>query len=85
MTLPEVTRIYQNHTFDSMRWQKFVPRDDDIVISTSYKSGTTWMQNIVANLVFTALTCEIAIMQENFVTSAQNKFQNYDGKRRPSC
>jgi aryl sulfotransferase len=52
MKLPEVTRIYQNHTFDSTRWRNFVPRDDDIVISTSYKSGTTWMQNIVAQLLF---------------------------------
>ncbi len=52
MKLPELTRIYQNHTFDSTRWQAFVPREDDIVVSTSYKSGTTWMQNIVAQLVF---------------------------------
>ncbi len=41
MKLPEVTHTYQNHTFDSTRWRNFVPRDDDIVISTSYNSGTT--------------------------------------------
>jgi hypothetical protein len=29
MTLPEVTHIYQNHTFDSTRWRNFVPRDDE--------------------------------------------------------
>ena len=52
MKLPEVTRVYQNHTFDSTRWQGFVPRDDDIVIATSYKSGTTWTQAIVAHLLF---------------------------------
>jgi aryl sulfotransferase len=52
MKLPEVTRTYQNHTFDSTRWQSFVPRDGDIVVSTSYKSGTTWMQNIVVQLIF---------------------------------
>lgn len=50
--LPRRTRVYQNHHLDSTRWDRFRPRDDDIVISTSYKAGTTWMQTIVANLVF---------------------------------
>jgi aryl sulfotransferase len=50
--LPQVTRVYQNHTLDSTRWQHYRPRPDDIVISTSYKSGTTWMQEIVRQLIF---------------------------------
>lgn len=50
--LPQVTRIYQNHHLDSLRWEGYEPRDDDVIISTSYKSGTTWMQMIVSNLVF---------------------------------
>jgi aryl sulfotransferase len=29
-----------------------VPRDDDIVITTGYKAGTTWTQRIVAALLF---------------------------------
>jgi aryl sulfotransferase len=37
---------------DSTRWERFTPRDDDIVITTSYKAGTTWMQGICAALVF---------------------------------
>lgn len=41
MGLPERTRIYQNHTIDSSRWDGFVHRADDIVVATSYKSGTT--------------------------------------------
>jgi aryl sulfotransferase len=50
--LPQRTRVYQNHHFDSTRWDYFDPRDDDIVIATSYKAGTTWGQSIVANLIF---------------------------------
>jgi len=39
---------------DTTRWERFVPRDDDIVITTSYKAGTTWLQGICAALVFQA-------------------------------
>jgi aryl sulfotransferase len=50
--LPQVSRIYQNYVADSTRWERFIPRTDDIVIATSPKSGTTWMQFIVLNLIF---------------------------------
>lgn len=49
--LPKRTRLYQNHHFDSTRWDYFNARPDDIVIGTSYKAGTTWTQSIVAHLV----------------------------------
>jgi aryl sulfotransferase len=49
--LPDVMHTYQNHILDSTRWRRYVPRDDDIVITTSYKSGTTWVQALVAYLV----------------------------------
>jgi len=48
---PERTREYRNHHLDSTRWDGVVPRDDDIVITTAYKAGTTWTQRIVAALV----------------------------------
>ncbi len=50
--LPQRTRSYQNHHFDSTRWDYFEARQDDIIIATSYKAGTTWAQSIVANLLF---------------------------------
>lgn len=49
---PERTRRYQSVLMDSARWDRFTPRSDDIVITTSYKAGTTWMQGICAALVF---------------------------------
>jgi len=50
--LPRRTRVYQNHHFDSTRWDYFECRPDDVVIATSYKAGTTWTQSIVAHLLF---------------------------------
>jgi hypothetical protein len=38
--------------YDSARWDGFAFRPGDIVISTSPKSGTTWMQMLCALLVF---------------------------------
>jgi aryl sulfotransferase len=43
---------YVSDDDDSARWDGFPFRDDDIVISTRSKSGTTWMQMICALLVF---------------------------------
>lgn len=50
--LPRVTRTYANHHLDSARWQRYRPRAGDVVVATSLKSGTTWMQAIVLNLLF---------------------------------
>ena len=51
-TLPEKTRELHNHHFDSTVWNDFKFRDDDIVIGTYAKSGTTWVQQIVGQLIF---------------------------------
>ena len=49
---PQKKREFQNHHFDSTIWNDFKFRDDDIIISTYAKSGTTWMQQIIAQLLF---------------------------------
>ena len=43
---------YRTFMFDSARWDGFEFRDDDIVISTSPKCGTTWTQMLCALLIF---------------------------------
>jgi aryl sulfotransferase len=51
-TQPLMIHTYRNHHLDSTRWEHYVPRDDDIIIVTSVKSGTTWVQTIVMYLIF---------------------------------
>jgi aryl sulfotransferase len=50
--LPQRLHIYQNRAWNSSHWDGFKPRTDDIIIATSPKAGTTWVQAIVANLIF---------------------------------
>lgn len=45
-------RPYREPDADNARWEGFSFRDDDIVISSPSKSGTTWTQLLVALLVF---------------------------------
>ncbi|HWA61666.1 MAG TPA: sulfotransferase domain-containing protein [Caulobacteraceae bacterium] len=49
---PRKTRELMNHHMDSTVWNDFPFRDDDIVVATYGKSGTTWTQQIVGQLVF---------------------------------
>lgn len=49
---PQKTRELHNHHLDSTIWNDFKFRDDDIVIATYGKSGTTWLQQIVSQLIF---------------------------------
>jgi aryl sulfotransferase len=52
-TLPRQLHDYdRHHLLEASRWQRFVHRPGDIVVSTSYKAGTTWAQTIIANLLF---------------------------------
>ena len=49
---PRKTRELHNHHFDSTIWNDLRFRDDDIITATYAKSGTTWMQQIIAQMLF---------------------------------
>ena len=49
---PKKTRELHNHHMDSTIWDRFAFRDDDVIVATYGKSGTTWIQQIVGQLVF---------------------------------
>lgn len=48
---PKRERVYLSEHLNSSRWDPVKFRDDDIIICTSLKSGTTWMMRIVSLLV----------------------------------
>ena len=49
---PKKTREIQYHLLDSTVWNAFEFRSDDIIIASYSKSGTTWVQQIVAQLLW---------------------------------
>lgn len=52
VSLPVKTREILTHHLNSRAWNNFAFRDGDVVIATYAKSGTTWMQQIVSQLIF---------------------------------
>lgn len=49
--IPTKTRHYSNESLDSTRWDGIELRSDDIIIATSMKTGTTWMERILSLLI----------------------------------
>eukprot|EP01031_Cornospumella_fuschlensis_P031258 gene31258-37770_t len=52
MALPVKTHDMRNHHFDSTKWNNLKIRDGDIIVTTAYKSGTTWTQHIIMHLLY---------------------------------
>jgi aryl sulfotransferase len=52
MLVRPALREYRTWVVDSRYWNGYVARDDDIIIATAPKCGTTWMQQITSSLVF---------------------------------
>jgi len=52
MLVQPALREYRTWVVDSRYWNGYEPRDDDIIIASAPKCGTTWMQQIVSSLVF---------------------------------
>jgi len=48
---PKKIRELHSHHFDSTIWNDLQFRDDDIVIGTYAKAGTTWMQQMIAQMM----------------------------------
>lgn len=49
---PIKTRELHSHHLDSTIWNDLKFRDDDIIISTYAKAGTTWIQQMIAQMMF---------------------------------
>jgi len=47
-----IERQYRGVVSDNLRWERFVFRPGDVVVCTPAKCGTTWMQTIIAELMF---------------------------------
>jgi aryl sulfotransferase len=45
-------KAYRTAVFDNARWQRFAHRPGDIFVCTPPKCGTTWMQTVVASLLW---------------------------------
>lgn len=60
---PKRTREYVNDTLDSRHWDHVTFRDDDIVVCTALKTGTTWMLRILSLLIHQEVTASNETMK----------------------
>ncbi|MBS0470189.1 MAG: sulfotransferase domain-containing protein [Proteobacteria bacterium] len=49
---PKKTRELESNHFDSTVWNDYKFRDDDVIVATYGKAGTTWTQQIVGQILF---------------------------------
>lgn len=48
---PKKSREFVSRHMDSRIWDRFVFRDDDVIVASYAKSGTTWVQQIIGQLI----------------------------------
>lgn len=81
---PKKTGELQNFLCDSTIWNKFNFRADDIVIATYPKSGTTWMQQIVSQILFDGQEgLDVAAMSprlDSRISSTEDALANYESQ-----
>ena len=51
MAVPRKSRDIHNHHMDSTVWDDFQFSDDNVVVATYGKSGATWTQQIVGQIL----------------------------------
>lgn len=84
---PKKTKDIFNHHMDSTVWDDFKVRDDDIVIATYAKSGTTWAQQIVTQILFDgaevlpALLPELSPWLDLHFPPREEKFKALEGQQ----
>ena len=80
---PTKTRELHNHHFDSTVWNDFRFRDDDIVIASYAKAGTTWTQQIIAQMLFgPGADLEVAEMSPGSTCASPPRRSSYRWWRR---
>lgn len=86
---PAKARDISNHHMDSTVWNDFRFRDNDIIVGTYAKSGTTWMQQIVSQLVFDGAehldVVQIAPWLEFRLAPKQQTLENLEAQRHRRC
>lgn len=59
--LPKRSKTYIGPLTDSRIWAEFPLRDDDVVVTTPPKCGTTWIQSMILTLIFGKTGMDIVV------------------------
>jgi aryl sulfotransferase len=81
---PRKTREIRNCICDSTRWNGFKFRNSDIIVATYAKSGTTWMQQIVGQLIFRGAQCpllEVSAWVESCATPLEEVVERLEAQK----
>jgi len=83
--MPAKTKEVQNHHMDSRVWNDFNYREGDIVVGSYIRSGTTWLQQIVGQLIFNGKAdvpiAEIAPWLDMRFPSQKEKLEMFDKQK----